>query len=61
MMHLAIRKDHVQSIPYLEVRESSRKVGPVLDVKICDHQGRCGVETMIESLYRDRTVSWVVS
>ena len=35
------------------------KIGPVLDVKVCYHQGRYGVEIMIESLFRDRTVSWV--
>ena len=34
------------------------KIGPVLDVKVCHHQGRYGVEVMIESLFRDRTVSW---
>ena len=32
---------------------------PVLDVKVCYHQGRYGVEIMIESLVRDRTVSCV--
>ena len=32
---------------------------PVLDVKVCYHQGRCGVEITIEGLFRDRTVSWV--
>ena len=35
------------------------KIGPVLDVKVCYHKGRYGVEIMIESLFRDRTVSWV--
>ena len=35
------------------------KVGPVLDVKVCVHQRRYGIEIMIESLFRDRTVSWV--
>ena len=34
------------------------KIRPVLDVKVCYHQGRYGVENMIESLIRDRTVSW---
>ena len=33
-------------------------IGRVLDVKVCYH-GRYGVEMMIESLFRDRTVSWV--
>ena len=35
------------------------KIGPVLDVKVCFHQGRFGTEVMIQSLFRDRTVSWV--
>ena len=43
------------------VREWTRgntKIVPVLDVNVCYHQGRYGVEIMIESLFRDRTVSW---
>ena len=35
------------------------KIGPVLDVTVWFHQGRYGIEIMIESLFRDRTVSWV--
>ena len=35
------------------------KIGPVLDVKVCYHQERCGVEIMIESFFRARTVPWV--
>ena len=35
------------------------KIGPVLEVKVCYHQGRYGVEIMIESSFRDRTVFWV--
>ena len=35
------------------------KIGPVLDVKVCFHQGRHGIAVMIESLFRDRTFSWV--
>ena len=34
-------------------------IGPVLDVRVCYHQGRFGVEIMIESAIRDRTISWV--
>ena len=34
------------------------KIGPVLDVKVCYHQGRYGMDIMIESFFRDRTVSW---
>ena len=38
------------------------KIGPVLDVKVmkvCLHQNRYGIEIMVESLFRDRTASWV--
>ena len=35
------------------------KMGPVLVVKVCYHPGRYGIEIMIESFFRDRTVSWV--
>ena len=45
-----------------QVREwilGNTKIGPVLDVKVCVYQGRHCVEVMIESLFRDRTVSWV--
>ena len=38
---------------------SNTKNGPVLDVKVYFHQGGYGVEIMIESLFGDRTVSWV--
>ena len=34
------------------------KIGPVLDVKVGYHQGRYGVEIMIKSSFRDRTISW---
>ena len=35
------------------------KIGPVLDVTVCYHQGRYGVEIMIKSLFGDKTCSWV--
>ena len=34
-------------------------IGPVLDVKVCLHQNRYGIEIMVESLFRGRTVSSV--
>ena len=37
------------------------KIGTVFDVKVYFHQGRYGIDVMIESLFRDRTVSWVRS
>ena len=35
------------------------KIGPVFDAKVCRHQERYGIEVMVESLFRDRTVSRV--
>ena len=35
------------------------KIGPVLDMKVYFHQGRYCVDIMIESLFKDQTVSWV--
>ena len=38
---------------------SDTKIGPVLDVKLYPHEGRYCIDIMIESLFKDRTVSWV--
>ena len=38
---------------------SNTKIGPVLDVKIYPHEGRYCIDIMIESLFKDQTVSWV--
>ena len=38
---------------------SNAKIGPVLDVKLYPHEGRYCIDIMIESLCKDRTVSWV--
>ena len=35
------------------------RIGPVLDVKVCRHEYRYSVEVLNESLFRDRTASWV--
>ena len=35
------------------------KIGLVLQVKVCYHQGRYGVEIKIESWFRYRTCSWI--
>ena len=36
-----------------------RRIGPVLDTKVCRHEDRYSVEVLIESLFQDRTASWV--
>ena len=38
---------------------SHTKIGPVLDVKLYPHEGRHCIDIMIESLFKDRTVSRV--
>ena len=38
---------------------TERKISPVLDVKLYPHEGRYCIDIMIESLFKDRTVSWV--
>ena len=35
------------------------RIGPLLDVMVCYHQGRYGVEIKIESPFGDKTCSWV--
>ena len=31
-------------------------IGPVLDVKVCFHRKRYGIEIMVESMFRDNSV-----
>ena len=38
---------------------SNTKIGPVLDAKLYPHEGRYCIDIMIESLSKDKTVSWV--
>ena len=35
------------------------RIGPVLDIQVCFHQDRCSIEILVESLFPDRTASWV--
>ena len=64
-LHLVKKKDLAKW--RIHVKESrprgwilvKTKIGPVRDVKVCFHQKRYGIEVLIESLFRDRTVSWV--
>ena len=35
------------------------RIGPVLDIKICHQKDRYSVGTLVESLFRDTTASWV--
>ena len=64
---LMIWEHHVESTPYHEVRKHPAWEGGFVEtrksaqswMKVCYHQRRYGVEITIESLFRDRTVSWV--
>ena len=35
------------------------RIGTVLDVKVCFHQYHYSIEILVESLFHDRTASWV--
>ena len=35
------------------------RIGPVFDIQVCRHEDRYSVEVLVESLFQDRTVSWV--
>ena len=35
------------------------RIGPVSNIKVCYHEDRYTTEVLIQSLYQDRTASWV--
>ena len=35
------------------------RIGPVLNIKVCDHDDRYSIEVQIPSLFQDKTASWV--
>ena len=39
--------------------QSNVRFGTVLDVKVCNHDGRYRIEVQVQSLFQDQTVSWV--
>ena len=61
---LRLCRQHVENTLNLETskhpdRESETKIGPVLDAKLYPHEGRYCIDILIESLFKDQTVSWV--
>ena len=38
----------------------THKIGPAVEEAVSHHQGRYGIEIMIESLFGDGTCSWVM-
>ena len=44
-----------RSIPSKRVDYRKHEIGRVLDVKVCFHQRRYGIEIMVESLFRDNS------
>ena len=34
-------------------------IGPVLDIKLCHRGDRYSIQVLVESLFQDRTASWV--
>ena len=61
---------HVDSILFLVTTKypsqkkgrirGSTKIGPASEVAVSHHQGRYGIEVMIQSLFGDGTCSWVM-
>ena len=37
----------------------STRIGPVLNIEVCYHDDRYSIEVLVESLFLDRTASWV--
>ena len=35
------------------------RIGPVMDRKVCRHEDRYSIEVLVQSLFQDRTASWV--
>ena len=35
------------------------RIGPVLDIKVCRHEDHYTIEVLVQSLFQDRTASWV--
>ena len=35
------------------------RIGPVLDIKVCRHEDQYTMEVLVQSLFQDRTASWV--
>ena len=35
------------------------RIGPVLDIKVCHHEDQYTIEDLVQSLFQDRTASWV--
>ena len=39
--------------------QSNVRFGPVSDIKVCNHYGRYSIEVQVQSLFQDRTISWI--
>ena len=35
------------------------RIGPVLNIRVCRHEDRYSIEVLVQSLFQDRTASWV--
>ena len=35
------------------------RIGPVLDIKVCRHENRYSIEVLVQSLFQDRTATFV--
>ena len=42
-----------------DVFSKNTRIGPVLDIKVCHHEDQYTIEVRVQSLFQDRTASWV--
>ena len=42
-----------------DVFSKNTRIGPVLDIKVCHHEDQYTIEVLVQSLFQDRTASWV--
>ena len=40
-------------------KKKKTRIGPVLDIKVCRHEDQYTIEVLVQSLFQDRTASWV--
>ena len=62
MVHLCREYTLPRSDPRTRARRWIRrntKIGPVLNIHVCHHEDRYSVEIQVQSLFQDRTASWV--
>ena len=62
MLHLCRENTLLRNDPRTRARgwiRRNTKIGPVLNIHVCHPEDRYSIEIQVQSLFRDRTASWV--